>query len=111
MPEDLRRIFNEDHIELVWLYLDEHFTINLKAWRDFFSMRCRVQPDITPCEMFVRFGIEQLEPPINKLLLRKDGHPTWLTLIRHVVKVNKKEVWEIYSKDNPKTRYKIINPR
>lgn len=111
IPPDLMTTFNEEHIELIWQYLNQRFSINLAKWKEFFAIRCNVSRSIPPCELFVRFGIEHLEPSLNKLLYRPAGHPTWISLIRYVISVNKKEVWEIHSKGNPKTKYRIIDPK
>jgi hypothetical protein len=111
LPMDLEIIFNEEHIDLIWQYMDDNFTMNLKKWKEFFAIRCNMQRSISRCEMFARFGVEHFQGPMNKLLFRKDNHPTWISLIRYVVTINKKEVWEIHSKGSPTTKYRIINPK
>lgn len=87
MPEDVRLVFDEGDIRLVWDYLEETFKVNVKMWRQQFEDEFRTSSrEFSKEELFVRFGLAHFEKPLNYLLYRSEGHQTWIGLIRFIVK-------------------------
>jgi hypothetical protein len=87
IPEDIRIVFDEGDIELTWDYLEKVFHFNKKVWKPIFEEKyLRSTRELTKMEIFVRFGREHFEQAINVILGRVEGHPTWLKLIRYIVR-------------------------
>lgn len=94
IPEDISKVFVETDIEKVWLVLEKTFRVNIRWWKDKFEEHFRKSThEFSKEELFVRFGKKHLEPPLNILLARKEMTPTWLNIIRYVVrdKIREKE--------------------
>ncbi len=92
IPQDISLVFDEGDIERVWNYLEKVFHFNKKVWKPIFEERyIRSSRELTKMEIFVRFGRDNFEPSINVILGRAEGHPTWLKLIRYIVRDKIKE--------------------
>lgn len=87
IPDDIRQVFGETDIEKVWVLLEKTFRVNVRWWKNKFEEHFRKSTrDFSKEELFVRFGKERLEPSLNIILARKELTPTWLNIIRYVVR-------------------------
>jgi len=92
IPQDISLVFDESDVELVWDYLEKVFHLNKKVWRPIFEEKYLTSTrELSKMEIFVRFGRDNFQPAINVILGREELHPTWLKLIRYVVRDKIKE--------------------
>lgn len=92
IPEDVAAVFDEVDIEKTWDYLEKIFRLNKKKWKPAFEeMLLKSTREYSKVELFVRFGKKNFEPAINTLLFRGDHYPTWINLVRFIVKDKIKE--------------------
>jgi hypothetical protein len=92
IPEDIRTVFEEPDIERVWNYMEETFHFNKKVWKPMFEEHfIRSTRELTKMEIFVRYGRDRFERAINVVLGRQEDYPTWLKLIRYIVRDKIKE--------------------
>jgi hypothetical protein len=100
MNEDIRfeHVLEETHVKLIWNYLHEKFGFDLKGWKAKFE-EFRREPrvlksghDNLEVSHFFLFGNKHIEPVLNQILCRKEGHATFNNLVYFVVTGKKKEV-------------------
>ena len=79
--------FEEMHIAWMWEELHERFGFPPKEWKKRFADHLTKQKrgeDIVG--VFLRFGSDNINPILNQILCRNEGHPTWNKLCDFVVK-------------------------
>lgn len=87
LPRDVENAFEEIHIQKIWNVLDEKFSFNIKVWKEHFDKYLGSQSrEITVRQAFVEFGLKKIQPLLNGILGRSDYHPTWINLMRWIVK-------------------------
>ncbi len=87
LPRDVENSFEEVHIQKIWTVLEDKFSFNVKGWKEEFNKYLTTQSrDISERQAFVEFGLRRIQPILNGILKRTDYHPTWINLMRYVVK-------------------------
>ena len=87
LPRDVENSFEEVHIQKIWNVLEEKFSFNIKGWKDDFNKYLTSQSrEISERQAFIEFGLKKIQPLLNGILRRTDYHPTWINLMRWVVK-------------------------
>ena len=87
LPRDVENELSAVHMTRIWELLEEKFCFNIKAWKKDFYDYFEKQPHRTSeREAFVEFGLKRIQPLLNKVLARKDFHPTWKNILTYVVK-------------------------
>ena len=87
LPRDVENSFEEVHIQKIWNVLEDKFSFNVKGWKEEFNKYLTTQSrDISERQAFVEFGLRRIQPILNGILKRTDYHPTWINLMRYVVK-------------------------
>jgi hypothetical protein len=87
LPRDVENGFEEVHIDKIWNVLEEKFSFNVKGWKDHFNKYLASQSrEISERQAFVEFGLKKIQPLLNGILSRTEYHPTWINLMRWVVK-------------------------
>jgi hypothetical protein len=87
LPRDIENAFEEIHIQKIWIVLGDKFSFNVKGWKEEFNKYLTTQSrDISERQAFVEFGLRRIQPILNGILKRTDYHPTWINLMRWVVK-------------------------
>jgi hypothetical protein len=87
LPRDVENSFEEVHIQKIWNVLEEKFSFNVKAWKEDFNKYMISQSrEISTRQGFIEFGLKKIQPILNGILKRTDYHPTWINLMRWVVK-------------------------
>ena len=87
LPRDVENTFEEGHIQKVWNVLEEKFSFNVKGWKEDFSKYLISQSrEISERQAFMEFGLKKIQPLLNSILRRTDYHPTWINLMRWIVK-------------------------
>ncbi len=87
LPKDVENGFEEIHIEKIWSILNEKFSFNIKGWKENFKKYLASQSrEISERQAFVEFGLKKIQPLLNGILSRAEYHPTWINLMRWVVK-------------------------
>lgn len=87
LPRDVENAFEEAHIQKIWFVLEDKFSFNTKAWKEEFNKYLTTQSrEISERQAFVEFGLKRIQPILNGILKRTDYHPTWINLMRWVVK-------------------------
>ena len=76
------------HINQTFDLLHTKFGFPIKKWEDHFREYRRTQPRSGELESFMRFGYKEINPVLNKILLRRDGHPTFNKLVEYVIRVS-----------------------
>lgn len=79
--------FEEADIDKVWSILKERFGFNIKEWKKQFEdyfMRHATRSQ-NRAGFFCEFGHDHINPILNKILCRRDLHPTFNNLIVYVV--------------------------
>ena len=86
IPRNIQTEFEETHIRLVWEELSERFGFPLPVWKKRFAEYLEKQSrEVTGAEAFYTFGFHELNPILNKILARREGHPTWNSLCQYVL--------------------------
>jgi hypothetical protein len=87
LPRDVENSFEEVHIQKIWNVLEEKFSFNIKGWKEEFTKYLNSQSrEISERQAFIEFGLKKIQPLLNGILKRTDYHPTWINLMRWVVK-------------------------
>ena len=87
LPRDVENSFEEVHIQRIWNILEEKFSFNVKGWKEDFAKYLSSQSrQISERQAFIEFGFKKIQPILNGILKRTDYHPTWINLMRWVVK-------------------------
>jgi hypothetical protein len=87
LPRDVENGFEEIHMEKTWHFLTEKFSFNNKGWKDDFKKYLASQSrEISERQAFVEFGLKKIQPILNGILKRSEYHPTWINLMRWIVK-------------------------
>ena len=87
LPRDVENNLSAIHITKIWELLEEKFCFNTKAWKkDFYEYFQKQPPRVSEREAFVDFGVKRIQPVLNKVLARKDFHPTWKNMLTYIVK-------------------------
>jgi len=74
------------HIQKVWDELTDSFGFPEKGWRQKFKTYLDKQPrDVTAPSSFLRFGMDNINPILNKLLLRSEGTDTFNRLVIYII--------------------------
>lgn len=82
----IREVLTTDDFDKVWLVLHETFSMNITAWKELFAKAERTRGRYTSREeAFLLFGKQKIEPLLNDLLYRKRV-PTWIYLLRYVLR-------------------------
>lgn len=82
----IREVLTSDDFERVWQVLADKFSMNVYAWKMYFEDAARTRPRFTSREeAFMIFGKQRIEPLLNDLLYRKRV-PTWIYLLRYVLR-------------------------
>jgi len=82
----IREVLTTDDFDKVWRVLEEKFCMNVAAWKESFAKAERTRGRFTSREeAFLLFGKQQIEPLLNDLLFRKRV-PTWIYLLRYVLR-------------------------
>ena len=80
--------FEEKDIDKVFLLLREKFGFNLDGWKkafdDYFMQHATRRQ--TRIEFFCIFGNSFINPVLNKILCRREQHPTFNKMVEYVVK-------------------------
>ena len=86
-PREIEHELSAVHMNKTWELLSEKFCFNTKAWKKQFYEYFQKQPNnITEQQAFVDFGTKHIQPILNRILVRKDFHPTWKNMLTYVVK-------------------------
>jgi hypothetical protein len=87
LPRDVDNAFEENHIQKVWNVLEDKFSFNTKVWKEDFNKYLISQSrEVSERQAFMEFGLKKIQPLLNGILRRTDYHPTWINLMRWVVK-------------------------
>lgn len=87
LPRDVENAFEEIHIDKIWNFLNEKFSFNTKGWKEDFKKYLASQSrEISERQAFIEFGLKKIQPLLNGILKRADYHPTWINLMRWIVK-------------------------
>lgn len=79
--------FQEHHISLVWRYLGEQFSFNVKYWKTELETYLQRQPRNTSVESaFLKFGNTRINDILNQVLGRRTGHDTFNKLLAWLIK-------------------------
>jgi hypothetical protein len=82
----IREVLTTDDFDKVWRVLEEKFSMNIAAWKEAFEQAERTRGRfISREEAFLLFGKQKIEPLLNDLLFRKRV-PTWIYLLRYVLR-------------------------
>ena len=82
----IREVLTTDDFDKVWHVLREKFSMNVPAWKALFEKAERTRGRFTSREeAFLLFGKQKIEPLLNDLLFRKHV-PTWIYLLRYVLR-------------------------
>lgn len=82
----IREVLSPEDFDKVWQLLESVFSMNVVAWKADFSQAERTRPRFTSREeAFMIFGKQKIEPLLNDLLCRKRV-PTWIYLLRYVLR-------------------------
>jgi hypothetical protein len=82
----IREVLTTDDFDKVWRVLEEKFSMNIVAWKDSFAKMERTRGRfISREDAFLLFGKQKIEPLLNDLLCRKRV-PTWIYLLRYVLR-------------------------
>lgn len=82
----IREVLTPDDFDKVWAVLKEKFSMNTVAWKEYFAHAERTRGRFTSREeAFLLFGKQRIEPLLNDLLFRKQV-PTWIYLLRYVLR-------------------------
>ena len=82
----IREVLAEDDFDKVWQVLEDKFSMNIAAWKAAFARVERTRGRFTSREeAFLLFGKQKIEPLLNDLLYRKRV-PTWIYLLRYVLR-------------------------
>jgi hypothetical protein len=74
-------------MEKIWSFLSEKFSFNARGWKDDFKKYLAGQSrEISERQAFVEFGLKKIQPILNGILKRSEYHPTWINLMRWIVK-------------------------
>jgi hypothetical protein len=92
IPEDLR-LFEVTDIQKVFEYLEKEFHLNKEWYQDFRKQLLKVNRGISEQEFFFRYSREHLDPPLQRILRRKESVIFALAryLIRDRIREKKKE--------------------
>lgn len=116
IPKDVREVFDETDIDKVWTYLKDTFHLNVSRWKQAFEREYRQSSrSMSKMEVFVRFGQKHWLKAFNVILAREELHPTWIDLLRYIVK-DKIEAKHRESTENMKvygrdSHYKVTNTK
>jgi hypothetical protein len=79
--------FMEYHITKVWNELHDRFGFDIKKWKEKFNAYLQKHPrDVSEMSVFYRFGHDEINPVLNKILCRNQLFPTFNNLVEYVVK-------------------------
>ena len=82
----IREVLTTDDFDKVWNVLKDKFSMNIMAWKESFLKAERTRGRFTSREeAFLLFGKQHIEPLLNDLLFRKHV-PTWIYLLRYVLR-------------------------
>ncbi|MEJ1240883.1 hypothetical protein WBG78_22245 [Chryseolinea sp. T2] len=82
----IREVLTTEDFDKVWLLLEEKFSMNVAAWKESFEKAARTRGRFTSREeAFLLFGKQKIEPLLNDLLFRRRV-PTWIYLLRYVLR-------------------------
>jgi hypothetical protein len=82
----IREVLTSEDFDKVWHVLEAVFSMNIAAWKESFAQAERTRGRFTSREeAFLIFGKQRIEPLLNDLLYRKRV-PTWIYLLRYVLR-------------------------
>jgi hypothetical protein len=82
----IREVLTTEDFDKVWHVLEDKFSMNIVAWKASFAIAERTRGRFTSREeAFLLFGKQRIEPLLNDLLCRKRV-PTWIYLLRYVLR-------------------------
>ncbi|MGC3943640.1 MAG: hypothetical protein QM762_03725 [Chryseolinea sp.] len=82
----IREVLTTEDFDKVWNLLEEKFSMNIVAWKESFERTERTRGRFTSREeAFLIFGKQKIEPLLNDLLFRRRV-PTWIYLLRYVLR-------------------------
>ncbi len=87
MPVELRQLFDEDDIELTWIFLHKVFHLNTAKWKQVFEDEfLKASREFSRTEIFARFGRKYFEPSLKRILFREEDDETWFIILQHIVR-------------------------
>lgn len=82
----IREVLTTEDFDKVWDLLEKKFSMNIAAWKQLFERAERTRGRFTSREeAFMIFGKQKIEPLLNDLLFRRRV-PTWIYLLRYVLR-------------------------
>lgn len=79
--------FQEMHVKWVWAELHERFGFNVPEWKKRYYEELRKKPGREDSlHFFFVFMNTHVNPVLNQILCRRDGHPTFNKFTEYVVR-------------------------
>jgi len=86
LPHNIIDNFQEMHVALVWDEIHDRFGFNVQGWKkkfgDYLSKQQRTTHEL---DAFLKFGISELNPVLNLILVRQHYHPTFMNLVEYIL--------------------------
>ena len=84
---DVEDVINQNDLDNVWDHLKKTFGLNVSLYKQDFIKRSEllngnaIQP-----KLIVEYGTTVIQPVLNKMLQRDIDYPTWINLLRFLLK-------------------------
>src|SRR4051812_36723401 len=86
IKRNIEEVFEETDIAKVWDYLNDKFGFNTKAWQEDFEKYSASLPGKPSRKNFIDYGLKKIQPLLNSILMRKQFHPTWNSMLCWLLK-------------------------
>jgi hypothetical protein len=90
VSEEVRLVFEMPLIDKVWVALEKigmNTELLAANFKGYYQGRRRTDPLLQPKHIFLEWGVEQLQPLINRKLHRDPAHPTFGAMMSHCLKL------------------------
>lgn len=107
MPGNVFEYMEEVHINLTWTELQERFGFPIKEWKKHWTAHLNKQPKgESDIAVFMRYGNVHINPILNGILMRNEGHPSFNKLVEYVIKKSGSYDIALKKAQDQRNRYK-----
>ena len=85
--KDVEEVITQGDLEEIWEHLKKTFGLNVSLYQQDFLKRSELlNGKESHPELIIEYGITVIQPVLNKMLQRDIEYPTWINLVRFLLK-------------------------
>ena len=85
--KDVENVITQGDLEEIWKHLKKTFGLNVSLYQQDFLKRSELlNGKESHPELIIEYGITVIQPALNKMLQRDSDYPTWINLLRFLLK-------------------------